>query len=77
MPHHAARRSVGRHGGRCARRIRSAAERVRDFAREERGATAIEYALIASLIFLAVVTAVRQMGVEVADVLTFVGNAMD
>lgn len=40
-----------------------------NFWRDEQGATAIEYALIASLIFLAVVGAVVGVGQAVIDVL--------
>ena len=46
------------------------------FARDEDGATAIEYALIAGLIFLAIVSSVRLMGVEVGEVLAVIAKAM-
>ena len=55
---------------------RAAVRHARRFARDESGATAIEYALIAALIFLAIVTAVGQAGIEVADVLQVVADAM-
>ena len=58
------------------RSLRRIARPMVRFAREEDGATAIEYALIASLIFLAIVTGVRQAGIEVADVLDRVAAAM-
>jgi len=35
---------------------------IRNFARDRRGATAIEYSLIAGLIFLVLVTGVRLLG---------------
>ncbi|MER2519604.1 MAG: Flp family type IVb pilin [Bdellovibrionales bacterium] len=40
-----------------------------DFWRDERGSTAIEYSLIASLIFLSIVGAVVGLGQGVMDVL--------
>lgn len=40
-----------------------------NFWRDERGATAIEYGLIASLVFLAVVGAVVGLGQAVVDIL--------
>ncbi len=40
-----------------------------DFWRDEQGATAIEYSLVASLVFLAVVGAVVGLGHAVVDVL--------
>lgn len=49
---------------------------LRRFVSDESGATAVEYALIASLIFLAVVTGVTQAGLSVADVLDRVAAAM-
>lgn len=37
------------------------------FLRDEEGATAIEYAILASGIFLAIITAVQLLGVQVLD----------
>ena len=42
---------------------------ARQFLRSERGATAIEYGMIASLIFLAIVGGVAGLGQGVVDVL--------
>jgi pilus assembly protein Flp/PilA len=44
--------------------------------RDHDGATAIEYALIASLIALAIITAVTLTGTQVSTVFTEVGNAL-
>jgi pilus assembly protein Flp/PilA len=43
---------------------------IHHFIHDERGATAIEYGLIAALIFLAIVGAVRSVGQEVLGVWT-------
>ncbi len=44
--------------------------------RDESGATAIEYALIASLIAVAIITAVQTVGTKVSTVFTEVGGAL-
>ena len=44
--------------------------------RDESGATAIEYALIASLIAVAIITAVQTVGTKVSTVFTEVGNTL-
>jgi pilus assembly protein Flp/PilA len=44
--------------------------------RNEGGATAIEYALIASLIALVIITAVQTVGTKVSTVFTEVGAAL-
>jgi len=49
---------------------------VLNFIRNESGATAIEYALIASLIAVAIITAVTTVGTKVSTVFTEVGNAL-
>jgi pilus assembly protein Flp/PilA len=46
------------------------------FLRNEDGATAIEYALIASLIALFIVAAVQVVGTQVSTVFTEVGGAL-
>ena len=46
------------------------------FLRNEDGATAIEYALLASLIALFIVAAVQTVGTKVSTVFTEVGNAL-
>ena len=47
------------------------------FIRNESGATAIEYALIASLIAVAIIAAVTTVGTKVSTVFTEVGNALN
>jgi len=44
--------------------------------KNQQGATAIEYTLIASLIAVAAITAMRTVGGKVTNVLSNVGNAM-
>ena len=46
------------------------------FAKATTGATAIEYALIASLIAVAIITAVQTVGTNVSTVFGKVGNAL-
>ncbi len=49
---------------------------VNKFIRNEDGATAIEYALIASLIAVAIIAAVQTVGTKVSTVFTEVGNSL-
>ena len=49
---------------------------ISNFIRNESGATAIEYALIASLIAVAIITAVSTVGGKVSTVFTEVGNSL-
>jgi pilus assembly protein Flp/PilA len=49
---------------------------VLKFIRNDSGATAIEYALIASLIAVAIITAVSTVGGKVSTVFTEVGNSL-
>ena len=49
---------------------------LNQFLRNEDGATAIEYALIASLIAIFIVAAVELVGTQVSTVFTEVGNAL-
>ena len=49
---------------------------VRMFLRDETGATAIEYALIASLIAVVIITAVTVVGTQVSTVFNEVGTAL-
>ncbi len=49
---------------------------VRKFFRNESGATAIEYALMASLIAVAIITAVTTLGTKVSNVFFEVGNTL-
>jgi pilus assembly protein Flp/PilA len=46
------------------------------FLGDESGATAIEYALIASLIAMVIIVAVQVVGTKVSTVFTEVGNAL-
>ena len=57
--------------------VRSFGELVRSFRADERGATAIEYALIAAGISVAIVTTVYGLGTQIKTALwDKVGNAM-
>ena len=46
------------------------------FARDERGATAIEYALIVSLIFLVIVTSVTLFGTKTTTMFNFISTTI-
>ncbi len=48
----------------------------RRLAKDERGATAIEYTLIASLIAVAAIASMRSVGGKVSNVLSNVSNVM-
>jgi pilus assembly protein Flp/PilA len=50
--------------------------RVRNFIGDESGVTAIEYALIASLIAVFIIVAVQLVGTNVSKVFTEVGNTL-
>ena len=50
---------------------------MKAFARDERGATAIEYAMIASLIFLVIVTSVTAFGNKTTGVIQYVSDTID
>jgi pilus assembly protein Flp/PilA len=49
---------------------------VRNFLSDESGVTAIEYALIASLIAVFIIVAVQLVGTQVSTVFTEVGNSL-
>jgi pilus assembly protein Flp/PilA len=49
---------------------------MKNLAQDDSGATAIEYALIASLIAVFIITAVQTVGTKVSTVFTEVGNAL-
>jgi pilus assembly protein Flp/PilA len=51
-------------------------EMVRKFVRNESGATAIEYALIASLIAVSIITVVQTVGTKVSTVFSEIGNTL-
>jgi pilus assembly protein Flp/PilA len=50
--------------------------RVRNFLNDESGVTAIEYALIASLIAVAIITAVTTVGTNVTSVFNEIGSTL-
>ena len=50
--------------------------RVRNFLSDESGVTAIEYALIASLIAVAIIGAVTTVGTNVSTVFTEIGTTL-
>lgn len=50
--------------------------RLRDLLRDRRAATAVEYGLILSLIFLAMVAAVRGLATQTASTWSNVSNAV-
>ena len=49
---------------------------IRNLVRDESGVTAIEYALIASLIAVFIVTALQLVGTQISTVFGEVGNAL-
>lgn len=49
---------------------------VRDFMHQQRGATAIEYALIAAGVAAAIIVTVNALGVSVVGMWTAVSNAL-
>jgi pilus assembly protein Flp/PilA len=49
----------------------------RNFLRDVNGATAIEYALIASLIAVAIIGAVQVVGTKVSTVFTEIGGSLN
>ena len=51
-------------------------KQIKRFFRNEDGATAIEYALIASLIAVVIIGAVQVVGTKVSGVFSTVGNAL-
>ena len=51
-------------------------KQIKRFIRNEDGATAIEYALIASLIAVVIIGAVQVVGTKVSTVFSEVGNAL-
>ena len=49
---------------------------VKNFIRNEDGATAIEYALIASFIAVVIISAVQLVGTKVSGTFSTIGNAL-
>ena len=47
------------------------------FAKDESGATAIEYGLIAALVSVAAITALQSLGTSLQDVFTHVSSKID
>ena len=50
---------------------------LKRFVNDTQGATAIEYALIASLIAVVIITAVQTVGTKTSTVFSEVGNALN
>jgi pilus assembly protein Flp/PilA len=50
---------------------------IRKFIKNDKGATAIEYGLIAALIAVAMITAVQSVGTKVSNTFTTVGGNMN
>ncbi len=57
-------------------RVKNPMARVLNFFRDESGVTAIEYALIASLIAVFIIVALQYVGTQVSTVFTEVGNSL-
>ena len=49
---------------------------VKAFRRDESGATAIEYGMIASLVFLVILTSVTAFGTKTTDKMQYVSDAV-
>ena len=49
-------------------------QHIKKFLANESGATAIEYALIASLVAIAIITALTSLGTKIANTFNEVGN---
>lgn len=49
---------------------------VTDFLKEEEGVTALEYALIAALIAVAIIAALSFLGIQIGDTFNEVGTEM-
>ena len=49
---------------------------MKNFVHDDSGATAIEYALIASLIAVFIITALQTVGTKVSTVFTEIGNTL-
>ncbi|HYZ25322.1 MAG TPA: Flp family type IVb pilin [Geminicoccaceae bacterium] len=52
-------------------------EFIANFAKDESGATAIEYSLILGLVFLAITTAMSNLGDSVAGMFNYVSDNVD
>ncbi len=50
---------------------------IRSFLKDESGATAIEYGLIAALVSVAAIAALRGMGNSLSNMFNFVGTSLD
>jgi len=50
--------------------------RIRSFARDRRGATAVEYGLICALIFLAIASSIRLLSTSVVNLYGKVSNGV-
>lgn len=52
-------------------------QKIRNFAANKKGATAIEYGLIAALIAVAAITAMTSLGTSLKSTFTTTGTALD
>jgi pilus assembly protein Flp/PilA len=52
-------------------------ELLKRFVREEEGATAIEYGLIAALIAVAIIVALQALGTSLTDIFTNTSDTLD
>jgi pilus assembly protein Flp/PilA len=52
-------------------------EMIKNFIRDEEGATAIEYGLLAGLISVVIIAAVQFVGVQLDAIFDFIGAALD
>jgi pilus assembly protein Flp/PilA len=50
---------------------------IKNFAHDDSGATAIEYALIASLIAVAIITSLNTLATKIEGVFTSVGSSLN
>jgi pilus assembly protein Flp/PilA len=75
-PHRAAMKANFGRWIRVSQQEQSMFKFMRNFAANTSGATAIEYALIASLIAVFIITAVQTVGTKVSTVFTEIGNTL-
>ena len=52
-------------------------ERVKGFLREEEGVTAIEYGLIAALVAVGIIAALKALGGSLSSIFTFISGELD
>ena len=49
---------------------------IKNFVKDESGATAIEYGLIAALVAVAIIGALTVLGTELSNIFTYVANTL-